>query len=465
MWLSLVYQFDLSTLCPWVNAQWHRGFSMKFAATRTYRTRAWRFAMACCALVLAWGLNAKSGGDPALASDVLVKLRTTAALDPLLSQHPLAFVSQFGTRPVYRLHVLAPANVEDVVDALEAEIDVLEAEPNFVHVSPEARRISVWAIGTPAAYTAQWAPESMRLSDAHRVTTGAGTRVAVLDTGIDHQHPMLAGRLLPGFDFVDRDDDPSEAGDEGNISFGHGTHVAGLVALAAPDAAIMPLRVLDAEGQTDAATIAEAMLFAIDPDGNSGTDDGAHVINLSLGSLSRTHVLDTIAKLATCALPMGVVEPDEDLADPGYNDDKDRCGNFEGAVIVAAAGNDATRSIRQYPAAEGAYGLMAVAASNADSRRADFSNYGSWVHIAAPGQGITSTVPGGRFAVWSGTSMAAPLVAGTAALVRSIEPTLSARDIARRIERNGTNLCRTKLSQVDAAAALGIQAPSETHCR
>lgn len=415
------------------------------------------------AVLLATGLNAHAAkGGEALPGEVLVKLRTTAALGPLLAKYQLNLIDGFGARPIYRLGVNGIATVHDTIAALRAEVDVLIAEPNFVHESPEARKNVVWAIGTPQEFAAQWAPQAMRLPEAHRVSTGAGVRVAVLDTGVDRQHPLLAGRLLPGFDFVDFDNDPSEASQAG-VAFGHGTHVAGLVAMVAPGAQIMPLRVLDAAGQGNAWVLAEAMLHAVDPDGNPNTNDGAQVINLSLGSLSRTHIFDTVAQLVTCAVP-DAIEPADDLSDPGYDGDEARCSTFGGAVVVAAAGNDASDNVREYPAAEGAYGLLAVAASNAESRLAAFTNYGSWIHLAAPGDRITSSVPGGGYGTWSGTSMAAPLVAGTAALVRSLDRTLSADGVARRIARHTRALCRSALRQLDAAAALLDQVSPAITC-
>ncbi len=406
-----------------------------------------------------------SEGDASLPGEVLVQLRSTAALGPLLIKHQLSLSSQFGARPIFRLKVIGLSDVNDKIAALGLEPDVLIAEPNFVHQSPEARRVSSWAIGTPGAYTAQWAPQALRLPEAHRLSTGAGMRVAVLDTGVDSQHPALAGRLLAGFDFVDFDTDPSEVGSRAdNISFGHGTHVAGLVALVAPGARIMPLRVLDADGAGNAWVLAEALLYAVDPDRSPATPDGAHVINLSLGSTSRTRVLDTVGRLATCAIPPAVLLPTDELADPGYNGDRDRCNAFGGAVVVAAVGNDGTRSTRQYPAAEGVYGLVAVGASDARRQLASFSNFGSWVDVAAPGEGLTSTVPGGAYGTWSGTSMAAPLVAGTASLLRSLRPELSPRQVVRRMLRTGSGLCSTELLQLDAAAALLNVPPPDTPC-
>jgi subtilisin family serine protease len=403
--------------------------------------------------------------DPSAAGEILVRLQSTGALGPLLTKHGLGLASQFGARPIYRLKVVGTTSVQDKINALLAEPSVLIAEPNFDHSSPEARKNNAWAIGTESAYQAQWAPAAIHLTQAHALSKGAGMRVAVLDTGVDATHAALAGRLLAGFDFVDGDTDPSEVvSTSASTSYGHGTHVAGLVALVAPGARIMPLRVLDAQGVGNAWVLAEAMLYAVDPDRNPATDDGAHVMNLSLGSFSRTQLLDTLAQLTACAIPAKVVKPIDDFTDPGYNDDKARCANHGGAVIVAAAGNDGSDKVREYPAAEGAYGLISVGASTAAGGLAAFSNSGSWVQIAAPGEGITSAIPGGGYATWSGTSMAAPLVAGTAALVRQANPGMLPVDVVRRLNKTSANLCGTSLRQVDAAAALTGAVPANPTC-
>lgn len=406
--------------------------------------------------------SAGSGSDPDMAGEVLLKLRSSDALQPLLVRYPLTLMSRFGARPIYRLKVIGAARVKDLVAALALEPGVMIAEPNATHRSPEARKNVAWAIGTPQAYATQWAPQAMRLAEAHAIASGTGIRVAVIDTGVDRSHPLLAGRLLPGFDFVDYDADPSETGSTANAAYGHGTHVAGLVAMVAPGAMIMPLRALDADGVGNAWVLAEALLYALDPDGDPDTDDGAHVINLSLGSLSRTRMLAAIADIAACAAEVPD-DPIGDRSDPGYSDDARRCRRGNGAVVVAASGNDASTSVKQYPAAEGAHGLLAIAASNASRKLAGFSNFGSWINLAAPGENITSAVPGG-YGTWSGTSMAAPLVAGTAALLRSLDVGMAPTDVVNRIKRASAKLCGTALRQVDAAAALSNIVPVALPC-
>ena len=410
------------------------------------------------------GGGTSTGTDTEVPGEILVKLQSTGALAPLLARQPLTLAARFGARPIYRLKVVGTARVKDVLAALALEPTVMLAEPNATDSSPEARRHIAWTIGSAQAYVAQWAPQSMRLPQAQQRSLGTGMRVAVLDTGVDRNHPLLAGRLLPGADFVDGDLDPSEVPSVNAGAYGHGTHVAGLVALAAPGAQIMPLRVLDADGNGNAWVLAEALLHAVDPDGNPATDDGAHVINMSLGSLTRTRLLDTIAQIAGCA-PAVAGDPIGDRSDPGYNDDTTRCSTANGAVIVAAAGNDASGSVREYPAAEGAYGLVSIAATNAANQLASFSNSGSWIDMAAPGEGITSALPGGGYGTWAGTSMAAPLAAGTAALVRAANPGMAPKDVVRRLRDTTATLCGTRLRQIDAAAAVLNQAPAPLACR
>jgi hypothetical protein len=403
--------------------------------------RSARLAMLCALLAISGNAQAAS----TVPGEVLVKLRSPAALAPIIAAYPGTVSVQFGSRPIYRLKLPVGSNVAAVLVAVLANPDVLLAEPNILHQSPEARRSRLWAVGEPAAYTTQWAPTAMRLPLAHTFSKGLGVKVAVLDTGVDLAHPALAGRLLPGFDFVDKDADPSEVGTTANLGFGHGTHVAGLIALTAPDAKIIPYRVLDTNGEGNSWVLMEAVLRAI--------DDGAHVINLSLGTPDKSDVLVSIAKLFSCE-PPDETDPILNFSDPSYAADKARCAGGGSVVLVAAAGNDGSPSQKEYPAAVSAYGMISVGASAQNKTLASFSNSASWVQIAAPGDGITSLVPGNGYAVWSGTSMSAPLVAGTAALLRSVNPEMTAKDIVRKIARSGTVLTSTNITQLDAAAVV-----------
>jgi subtilisin family serine protease len=297
-------------------------------------------------------------------------------------------------------------------------------------------------VGLPSAYTEQWAATRIRLADAQKINRGTGAdgqpiRIAVLDTGVDVTHPALISHLLPGYDFVDDDSDPSEVGSLSTGPYGHGTHVAGLIALAAPEAKIIPIRVLDPRGLGNTWVLAEALAFAVDPDGNPATHDGADVINLSLVTPRRTRLLKSLLEGACDDNPASdfPIVPNPSL------------------VVVAAAGNTGNY-VEQYPAAENVGGLIAVAASTSQDKLASFSTRGSWIAVAAPGQGIVSTVPGGQFATWSGTSMAAPLVAAEAALVHARYPTLRNDKIVDQIQRTGLRIDGPVDDRIDFYRAL-----------
>lgn len=411
------------------------------------------------------------GANLALAGEIIVQLNVGTDVSALAGAYQLAVIDQFGKRPIWRLRVAPGASVNAVIATLRADAGVRFAEPNFESETPESRRRVVWAVGGDSgSFGTQWAPTALRLAEAHSTSVGLGMRVAVLDSGIDLAHPALAGRLaidaagsLLGRDFVDDDVNPSEGGTSADLGFGHGTHVAGLVSLVAPGATLMPVRVLDAQGRGNLWVLAEALTWAVDPDSNPATDDGAHVINLSLATTQRTNLMRTAVALANCDFD----DDDDEFEDPGFDDDKTRCANKFGAVVLAAAGNAGNSTELQFPAAEGTPGLLAVTASTELHTLAPFANHGAWVQIAAPGDRIVSTFPGGGYATWSGTSMASPLAAGTAALVlatfadpRGVLP----KDIAQRLSDRSAQLCGTALRQIDAAAAVTDNAAPERPC-
>lgn len=431
-------------------------------------------------------LNAQNNDDY-VPGEVVVRIQPGTDIARLAADYGLAStpIDQFGKRAIYRMRItdgtFPPVRANQL--AYDPMGRVVFAEPNYIEQTPESIGRLIWAHGGgPGEYKGQWAAERIRLSQAHTVTRGAGIVVAVLDTGIEKNHPAFAGRLIAGYDFVDLDSDPSEEGVYGkNLGYGHGTHVAGLVGLAAPDAKIMPVRVLDKDGIGNIWVLAEGLAYAADPDGNPGTSDGAHVINLSLGTRRKTNLLGQLVASLVKGNDdndgseiggnddggigggggTGGGDDDDDDGDDGGDDGDGGGQSFasslvvkKGIVVVAAAGNRAS-SILEYPAAEDLAGVISVGASTISNRLATFSNWGWWVRVAAPGENVLSSVPGGGYGSWSGTSMSSPLVAGSAALVRAQNPHLYPNEVAQRMVNATIWISGSVPRQIDAALVLG----------
>ena len=218
---------------------------------------------------------------------------------------------------------------------------------------------------------------------------GAGIKVAVIDSGLDLGHPAFANRLAPSHewrDFVDGDAYPQDERLEGGGNYGHGTGVAGIVLQVAPNATILPLRVLDAEGAGDITDVAAAVDHAVAA--------GADVINLSLGTDEDSEVLNRMLAYAA-----------------------------ERKVFVTASSGNTGDSNITYPARNaregtkaGAY-LLSVGSVDAYNRLSTFSTYGDALELTAPGEYIYTAFPGNQVGYWSGTSFAVPMVTGTLALI------------------------------------------------
>lgn len=432
-----------------------------------WRTAGYR-AIALCFFCTACGGGADGGagasappapvqGNAVVPNELVVRLRASTDLPAVLAQYQVTLIDQFGTRPIYRLRASA-TDTQPLADLLSADPRVVYAEPNFLHQAPESERRSAWAIGGDAqTYATQWNTRALRLPEAHAMATGSGTTIAVLDTGVDPGHAALAGRLSPGFDFVDFDADPRESGAAGDWGYGHGTHVASLIAQVAPQSRLMPVRVLDAQGVGNIWVLSEGLLHAVDPDANPVTNDGASVINLSLGTTRRTDLLEDILERVTCG---------DDFDDDDDDGDADvvRCAAAGGAVVVSAAGNSGDETLH-FPAAEVHNGALSVAANTEAGALATFSTRGAWVDVSAPGELIYGAVPGGAYAVWNGTSMAAPMVAGAAALLRSRHPQWKPGDITNQLRSTAVALCGSDLKQIDPAAALSGTSGPGFNCR
>ena len=375
--------------------------------------------------------------DRAASPELLVKVQPATNPHIFAASTGMRFSGSSGDMvgdlAIYRMVIADGSSPAQKIAQLANNPKVIYSELNSTGQVPEAQQRSSWVVGgSDSEYFAQWAPAMLQLDQAHRFNRGDGVIVAVLDTGVDQTHPMLAGHLISGYDFVDEDIDPQETGQAGvDNAFGHGTHVAGLVALAAPGASIMPLRTLRADGTGDIWTQVRAIRYAV--------AHGASVINLSFSFDQPSQVFSDVLAQVTCATASIVC----------------RLSTRPGAIVLAAAGNTGLR-VREYPAAAFAPGVLGVGASSANDTLAAFSTYGAWVQIMAPGDHILSTIPGGGYASWSGTSMAAPLVAGVAALVRSAKPALRPVDVVTQLITTAAQTRTAVRRRLDAAAALGL---------
>ncbi|HEX2911300.1 MAG TPA: S8 family serine peptidase [Chloroflexia bacterium] len=226
----------------------------------------------------------------------------------------------------------------------------------------------------------QWAFQAIDLNKSQRLSKGQNVTVAVLDTGTTPNHPLLRGHTLPGYDATLL---------SGNVTDnnGHGTFVSALVAQVAPSAGILPVKALGDNGEGTVVAAAEGVHYA--------SDHGASVINMSMGLYAPSKLLEMAVNYA----------------------------QNNGDLVVASAGNDGTAD-KRYPAAYP--NVLSVAAIDQNDQKASFSNYGPNARVSAPGVNVYSAYYKGGFAAGSGTSFAAPQVAGLAAQIWQLNPSWKA---------------------------------------
>ena len=336
---------------------------------------------------------------------------------------------------------------QSVLAALAARPEVLSAEPNrYLHL-----------LKTPndEGFPYQWNAQAMNLPAAWDTTTGTGVVVAVVDTGIV-KHPDLAGKLLPGRDFVDNDSDPTDLG--GNTEY-HGSHVAGIVAAATNNALgiagvswgakIVPVRVLDQDGSGSLADILSGVVWAAGGqlDGVPVNPNPAKVINLSLGGTGE------------CSDAEQQLFGELDKA---------------GVVTIVAAGNEDVDASTSTPA--NCQKVITVGATGPDGKRAFYSNYGARIDVMAPGGNTNLTLsvdgetfPGGilstvyddatkkfGYALYQGTSQATPHVAGAVALLLGKEPNLTPAQVLARLKAASKPISDADCLDVKAGCGAGL---------
>ncbi len=306
--------------------------------------------------------------------------------------------------------------------------EVEYAEPNYL----------AYVTQTPndPYYNQQWGPQDIKANLAwDKVTPAqrANVTIAVLDTGINAGHEDLQASIVPGYNFIDNNNNPVDG-------HGHGTHVAGIAAAitnnakgiagVAGGAKIMPVKVMNDSGSGDYASIINGIKYA--------ADNGAKVISMSLGGPGSSQAM-------------------QDAVDYAIS---------RGASVVAASGN--SNSAVAFPG--NCNGVITVGAVDSNNQRASFSNYGPEMDVVAPGVNIISSYKGNAnsYTSMSGTSMATPFVAGVTALVRAADPGLASAEVTKIIDQATTDLGTAGFDNyygyglVDANRAVDLALKGET---
>lgn len=359
-----------------------------------------------------------NGGLPGIKSACLLAGCTvTESIDGALGQ-------------VFLVNTLDFLNLNVVLQALSSAIGVVDVEPDLLAKVADSSRdippalsdntpVPYYGSTVPEGYVQQPATQIIRIPNASAAfpnATGTGI-VAVIDTGVDPNHPALAGVLLPGYDFTRNQGGADELLDfhatgnsvistqplwtspntaanvsqstaavvDGNSQysdFGHGTMVAGIIHLVAPTAKILPLKAFHADGTGYTSDILRAIYYAI--------VEHANILNMSFTLPGYSREIATALDVATST----------------------------GIISVAAAGNSGEETLA-YPAA--LWDVIGVASTDNYNQLSSFSNYGpEMIWVAAPGEGVVTTYPFSTYAAGWGTSFSAPFVSGTAALLLSI---------------------------------------------
>lgn len=385
-----------------------------------------RIIRAGFALLLVLSIARPTQARQSAHTHLLIKLSTEAWIEPsrALSHYSLEQWTpllvpgwvRVTLPPLRQTHLIAAMAEDPNVLALETDLQVQTA------ITPN-----------DTGWPQQWGPQKVRAPAAWDSTTGdRSVIVAVLDTGADLGHSDLAGQFwvnpheIPGngldddgngkIDDIngwrfshDADDAPYESNDV-NDDHGHGTHVAGIISARGNNGQgiagmawgcqLMLVKILDNKGNGYNSEVANGLVYA--------TDNGARLANLSLGGPDPSQIMEDALNYA----------------------------NTHGTLVVAAAGNSGSAVL--YPAAYPS--VVAVAATDQNDQRLSFSCHGPEIDLAAPGSLIYSTCRGNRYCYKSGTSMAAPHVAGLAALLRSQYPSETTEQIRQRLRSSAQDV-------------------------
>lgn len=341
----------------------------------------------------------KSPTPPKAPDRLIIKFKESASTQQrnlLLKQNNTAIKESLLLSQTYVIGA-KPDTISTLITKLSKSSLVEYIEPDFIATKVETPNDSL--------FSSQWGLTKVQAPSAWNTTHGASfVNIAILDTGIDQNHQDIGSKVTKRANFTTDSDFDGD---------GHGTHVAGIasaqtnnalgIAGIGYDTSLYSVKVLDNNGSGYYSWIANGVRWA--------ADNEADVINISLGGSSSSTTL-------------------ADAINYAWN---------KGVIIVAASGNNNSSS-RFYPAYYS--NTIAVAASDQNDKKASFSNYGSWVDLAAPGVSVISTT-NNTYESWSGTSMATPFVAGLAGLIAGYNPSWDNTTIRTKIEQTADKISGT----------------------
>jgi len=351
-------------------------------------------------------LHAGSGTGQYKSGELVCKMQPGYDIEIINTTYGTTTKGYVSQTRCYLLKTPDDQDSENLADLIRTHPGVEYCGANYFLNSPESLQKSQPFIDLEMTgdYLTQIAVSDFNLVEVHQISTGEDVKVAVIDGGVNFDHPEFISTtdIISVYDYIDND---SIAFDEpGGVSSGHGTFVAGIIKLIAPDCDIYVYRVLDTAGQGDGYIITEALLQAI--------NDGCKVVNLSLGMLGRHEALDHALQYAK--------EMD--------------------VTVITSAGNDSTENEADFPFPGKKVTCLTVAALDSLNIKADFSNYGNKVDICAPGTKIYSPFVDSSYAWWDGTSFATPFVTGTAALLYSNNPQMTDENVVFAITHSAINI-------------------------
>ena len=356
-----------------------------------------RSVLACATLCLAFAGEVSAQGGPTAR----ILLQKTKRGD---SQKVLTALSNAGAKVLRNIAPIDTYVVSVPQPALKGIMRALENTGLFTVVETDDAAKG-GSVPNDPSFSSQWHLNAINAPAAWDITTGKATvPIAMVDSGVNPSHPDLASKLMPGWSFLLSNSNTADV-------LGHGTATAGVAAAATNNGAgvagvswlspIMPLVVLSATDYAYYSDIANAIIYA--------ADHNVRIINVSIGGNTASSTLQSAVNYA-------------------WN---------KGAVVFASAMNASTSS-PYYPAA--CDNAVAVSATDPGDVLSSFSNFGSWIDLAAPGNNILTTNNGGGYSTWYGTSFSSPIVAATAALALSVNPGLTANGLVQLLRQNSDDI-------------------------